>query len=252
MGKMNKNGLRLLSSSAENGLTITNTMFQMKNIYKATWMHPRSRHWHQIDFVLVKKSDLKDVQYTRMKRGANCWTDHQLLVSKMYLTIRQKTRRRQPTIKRMNCPLLNLQEKQEDLKQRLTQELEGIEIEPIPLTQEEVDNLWNQIITKIHNSALECLGTMKRQSKDWFDDSIDTIRQLLLDKNKAQILPVSQQKRDGKKREPRHKEFLDNCRMSGGRLKQRKYSSMQTTTEHTIFMTQSNVFMDQQETQQHQ
>ena len=185
MGKMNRNGLRLLSFSAENGLAITNTMFQMKNIYKATWMHPRSRHWHQIDFVLVKKSDLKEVQYTRVKRGANCWTDHRLLVSKMNLTIRPKTRRRQGTIKRMNCPLLNLQEKQEELKHTLTQELEGIEIEPAPLTQEEVDSLWNRIITKIHNSALECLGTMKRRSKDWFDDSNDTIRQLLLDKNKA-------------------------------------------------------------------
>ena len=37
MGRMNHNGLRLLSFCAENSLTITNTLFQMKNKFKATW-----------------------------------------------------------------------------------------------------------------------------------------------------------------------------------------------------------------------
>jgi len=36
-------------------------------------MHPRSKHWHLLDYVLVKAVDLQDVQITRVMRGAECW-----------------------------------------------------------------------------------------------------------------------------------------------------------------------------------
>ena len=39
-GNMNRNGLRLQSLCSEHNLTITNTIFQMKNKYKSSWMHP--------------------------------------------------------------------------------------------------------------------------------------------------------------------------------------------------------------------
>ena len=48
MGKMNSNGLLLLSLCAENNLTITNTLFRQADKYKSTWMHPRSK---QCDFL---------------------------------------------------------------------------------------------------------------------------------------------------------------------------------------------------------
>ena len=41
--KMNSNGL-LLTLCAENGLSITNTLFRMATKYKTTWMHPRSNN----------------------------------------------------------------------------------------------------------------------------------------------------------------------------------------------------------------
>ena len=43
VGKLNSNGLMLLQFFMEVGSQIINTMFQMKEKYKTTWMHPGSK-----------------------------------------------------------------------------------------------------------------------------------------------------------------------------------------------------------------
>ena len=78
VGNMNANGLRLLTLCTEFSLTITNTVFRMKNRYKTSWMHPRSKHWHLIDYVIVRRGDLQFVRKTSAIRGAECSTDHRI------------------------------------------------------------------------------------------------------------------------------------------------------------------------------
>ena len=60
---------------------------------KTTWMHPRSGHWHTIDFIITRCRDKMDIHSTRVMRGANCWTHHQILRSKVAFKIRQKPNR---------------------------------------------------------------------------------------------------------------------------------------------------------------
>ena len=43
LGKMNGNGLLLLTICAENYLTIIKTLISLANKNKTTWMHPRSK-----------------------------------------------------------------------------------------------------------------------------------------------------------------------------------------------------------------
>ena len=62
IGNMNDNGQLLLSKCAEHDLVITNTIFRQRDKFKGTWRHPRSGHWHLIDYVIVRKRDLKDVK----------------------------------------------------------------------------------------------------------------------------------------------------------------------------------------------
>ena len=51
--KCNSNGELLLSLCSEFELIVTNTMLKQNDKRKTTWMHPRARHWHMIDFIIT-------------------------------------------------------------------------------------------------------------------------------------------------------------------------------------------------------
>ena len=88
IGKCNSNGELLLALCSEFELIVTNTMFKQKDERKNTWMHPRSKHWHMVDFIITRCRDKMDIHSTRAMRGANYWTDHQILRSKVAFRIR--------------------------------------------------------------------------------------------------------------------------------------------------------------------
>ncbi|VDM03373.1 unnamed protein product, partial [Schistocephalus solidus] len=61
LGSCNDNGLLYLRTCAEHCLLLTNTFFRLPKREKAIWMHPRSRRWHLLDYVLVRRRDQKDL-----------------------------------------------------------------------------------------------------------------------------------------------------------------------------------------------
>ena len=78
-------------------------------------MHPRSKHWHLIDYVIVRRTDRQDVKVTKTMCGADCWTDHRLVVSKLNLRI-QPARRPQgkKAPKRLDVSKLNKDSMRQD------------------------------------------------------------------------------------------------------------------------------------------
>ena len=90
IGKCNSNGELLLALCSEFEIIMTNTMFKQKDERYTT---PRSRHCHMIDFIITRCRDKMDIHSTRTMRGANCWTGHQILRSKVAFRIRQKHNR---------------------------------------------------------------------------------------------------------------------------------------------------------------
>ena len=94
VGNINSSGLRLLSHCSELALAITDTFFQLRGIHKTSWMHPRSKHWHLIDHLIVGRCYLNEVQITPAMRGAECSTDHRLIRSTLRLAVRPPARRK--------------------------------------------------------------------------------------------------------------------------------------------------------------
>ena len=120
IGKCNSNGELLLALCSEFELIVTNTMFKQKDERKTTWMHPRSKHWHMIDFIITRCRDKMDIHSTRAMRGANCWNDRQMLRSKVAFRLRQKHSRQgtsKPT--KLNAAKLSTTSHRESFEQEM-------------------------------------------------------------------------------------------------------------------------------------
>lgn len=78
-GRTNAKRSLLLELCTEMDLAITNTFFAMPDKWYYSWMHPRSRTWHLLDYILVLRDDLRDVRSTRVMHGAFCGMDHHMV-----------------------------------------------------------------------------------------------------------------------------------------------------------------------------
>nr|VZI40714.1 unnamed protein product [Spirometra erinaceieuropaei] len=155
----NDNGLLLLRTCAERRLILTKTLFCQPEREKATWRHPRWRQWHLLDYVLVRRRDQRDVLVKKAIAGADGWTDHRLVISKMRIRLQP---RRRPQAQR----------------------LDNLPIAAAAAENASVENRWCQLRDTVQSTALAVLGRARRQHQDWFEDNDAVIRNLLAVKNR--------------------------------------------------------------------
>ena len=144
-------------------------------------MHPRSKHCHLIDYVIIRKSDRRDIRFTRNMCGAECWTDYRVIVAKLNLHIQPKRRPQgKKAPKRLNVNKLKRETVQKSFSETLAERLE-----PIAKDSQDVEVVWEAIRETVYNTAMECLGPISRKHKDRFDENCTEITQLLEEKHSA-------------------------------------------------------------------
>lgn len=179
LGNVNANGRLLMNICAAHGLVITNTFFQCKS--KATWIHPRSKHGHLIDYVIVRRKHLHEVLSTKVKRGACCDTDHFLLVSRIIIKPYKPKRSQQTVIpQRLNTGRLNDKKVIATYRAALEQ---GLNQRETSIINADSNELWNSLKSCIYQAGKHATGVTKKQNADWFDE------------NEAVILPLIEERR---------------------------------------------------------
>ena len=89
LGVQNEAGHRLIEFCQENTPVIANTLFQQHKRRLYTWTSPDGQYWKQIDYILCNQRWKSSIPSARTRQGADCGSDHELLIAKSRLKLKK-------------------------------------------------------------------------------------------------------------------------------------------------------------------
>ena len=96
LGVQNESGQRLIEFCQENAMVIANTVFQQHKRRLYTWTSPDGQHWNQIDYTLCSQKWRSSIQSAKTRLGAECGSDHELLIAKFRLKLKKVEKTTRP------------------------------------------------------------------------------------------------------------------------------------------------------------
>jgi endonuclease/exonuclease/phosphatase family metal-dependent hydrolase len=92
LGTMNEAGEKLADFCAAQELIIANTWFAQPKRRLYTWTAPGGKHRNQIDYILISKRWRSTIKAVNTLPGADCGSDHELLVAKLQIKLKKVKR----------------------------------------------------------------------------------------------------------------------------------------------------------------
>ncbi|XP_063434910.1 uncharacterized protein LOC134715874 [Mytilus trossulus] len=171
-GECNENGGLLVDLCGLNDLVIGGSLFPHKDIHKLTWNSPNGRDQNQIDHIIINGRWRKSLMDVCVKRGADCGSDHHLLLGKIKLKLRKVARPQH------NRKIYNIHR----LKDNLIRQKFNISIrnqyQTLHTISENHDNIgpdlnehWNKVKTMFNDTAENVLGIRDSTRKRWISDA---------------------------------------------------------------------------------
>ena len=96
LGIWNEAEQRLIEFCQENALVRANTLFQQHKRRLYTWTSPDGQHWNQIDYILCRQRWRSSIQSAKTRLGADCGSDHELLIAKFRLYLKKAGKTTRP------------------------------------------------------------------------------------------------------------------------------------------------------------
>ena len=79
----------LIEFCQENTLVIANILFQQHKRRLYTWTSPDGQHQNQIDYIFCSQRWRRSIQSAKRRLGADCGSDHELLIAKFRLKLKK-------------------------------------------------------------------------------------------------------------------------------------------------------------------
>jgi len=153
LGERNEEGDRMVEFCEQNKLLVTNTLFKQPKRRLYTWTSPNGLRRNQIDYITVQKRWRSSVYSAKTRPGADCGTDHELLVAK----IKGKLRKVKHNTPPKRYDLQNISEQYRVAVKNKFQVLITEETEP--------QQMWENIKTTVHQAAKEHLDKKRTIKK---------------------------------------------------------------------------------------
>ena len=134
-------------------------------------MHPRSKDWHMIDYMITWRRDIKDI--SRTFHGTCFLSDHALLHSKASFRLAHRKLRKSVITKRNNVLPLKKRERREEICGNLEESLNTVEI------TDDIEISWRSLRDVVYSSSFEILGPPVCKHQDWFDDNNESVKKLI-------------------------------------------------------------------------
>ena len=96
-GIRNEAGQSLTEFCQENALVIANTLFQQHKIRIYRWTSTDGQHQNQIDYILCSQRWRSSIQSVKTRLGAECGSDHELLIAKFRLKLKKVGKTTRPS-----------------------------------------------------------------------------------------------------------------------------------------------------------
>lgn len=191
----NENGVRVVDFATNNNMIISSTCFDHKRIHKETWISPDGKTKNQIDHIIIDKRHASDVMDIRSYRGADCDTDHYLVVMKYRQRISMTRKMKGKKQEKFNVRKLSNKDIRDNYGRTLDARIEDEYLKNIE--RDSVEEKWETYKNVIINSADETLGREERKNeKEWFDEECET---LVGEKNKAREKLIAHYTRNNEK-----------------------------------------------------
>jgi hypothetical protein len=163
----NDNGVRVVNFATSKNLIVKSTTFPHHNIHKHTWTSPDSVTHNQMDHVLIVKRRHSNILDVRSFRGADCDTDHYVVVAKVRERISvSKQARQNSDLERFDLKKLDDVEVKEKYQVEISNRFGALE----SLNESfDINNDWESIRENIKTSAKHNLGyqRLKQINHGW-------------------------------------------------------------------------------------
>ena len=89
LGVQNEAGQRLTGFCQENTVVMANTLFQKCKRRLYTWTSPDGQHQNLTDYILCSQRWRSPIQSAKIRSGADCGSDHELLIAKFRFKLKK-------------------------------------------------------------------------------------------------------------------------------------------------------------------